>query len=149
MHHELRSEIEIDATPEAVWQVLTDLERYAVALDALDIAVGTTAARVPRHMVADLELVRLRTEARPELASLGLLPEVLVAELGDQLAVAGLRDRLLQAEEARLRGEVEGALATGSGDADLVLPVAKPGRVDPNARSGAIRPGGEPAVRGG
>ena len=29
MHHELHSEIDIDATPEAVWQVLTDLDRYS------------------------------------------------------------------------------------------------------------------------
>ena len=28
MHHELHTEIEIDATPDDVWQVLTDLERY-------------------------------------------------------------------------------------------------------------------------
>lgn len=28
MHHELHTEIEIDATPEVVWQVLTDLDRY-------------------------------------------------------------------------------------------------------------------------
>jgi hypothetical protein len=29
LHHELHTEIDIDATPEAVWQVLTDLDRYA------------------------------------------------------------------------------------------------------------------------
>ena len=28
MHHELHSEIEIDAPPESVWQVLVDLDRY-------------------------------------------------------------------------------------------------------------------------
>lgn len=28
MHHELHSEIDIDATPEVVWQVLTDLDAY-------------------------------------------------------------------------------------------------------------------------
>jgi hypothetical protein len=28
MHHELHTEIDIDATPEVVWQVLTDLDRY-------------------------------------------------------------------------------------------------------------------------
>lgn len=28
MKHELHTEVEIDATPEAVWQVLTDLDRY-------------------------------------------------------------------------------------------------------------------------
>ena len=29
MHHELHTEIEIDATPEVVWEVLTDLDQYA------------------------------------------------------------------------------------------------------------------------
>ena len=29
MHHELHTEIDIDATPEVVWQVLTDLDRWA------------------------------------------------------------------------------------------------------------------------
>jgi len=29
MHHELHTEIDIDATPEVVWQVLTDLDRYS------------------------------------------------------------------------------------------------------------------------
>jgi hypothetical protein len=29
MHHELHTEIDIDATPEVVWQVLTDLDGYA------------------------------------------------------------------------------------------------------------------------
>lgn len=29
MHHELRTQVDIDATPETVWSVLTDLERYA------------------------------------------------------------------------------------------------------------------------
>lgn len=29
MHHELHTEIDIDATPEQVWQVLTGLDRYA------------------------------------------------------------------------------------------------------------------------
>ena len=28
MHHELHTEIDIDATPEVVWKVLTDLDRY-------------------------------------------------------------------------------------------------------------------------
>ena len=28
MHHELHTEIDIDAAPEVVWQVLTDLDRY-------------------------------------------------------------------------------------------------------------------------
>ena len=28
MHHELHTEIDIDATPEVVWQVLTELDRY-------------------------------------------------------------------------------------------------------------------------
>ena len=28
MHHELHTEIDIDATPEVVWQVLTDLDAY-------------------------------------------------------------------------------------------------------------------------
>lgn len=28
MHHELHTEVEIDAPPEAVWQVLTDLDQY-------------------------------------------------------------------------------------------------------------------------
>jgi hypothetical protein len=29
MHHELHTEIDIDATPDVVWQVLTDLDEYA------------------------------------------------------------------------------------------------------------------------
>jgi hypothetical protein len=29
MHHELHTEIDIDATPEVVWRVLTDLDRWA------------------------------------------------------------------------------------------------------------------------
>lgn len=29
MHHELHTEIDVDATPKEVWQVLTDLDRYA------------------------------------------------------------------------------------------------------------------------
>jgi hypothetical protein len=29
VHHELHTEIDIDATPEVVWQVLTDLDGYA------------------------------------------------------------------------------------------------------------------------
>ncbi len=29
MHHELHTEIDIDATPEVVWEVLTDLDRYS------------------------------------------------------------------------------------------------------------------------
>jgi hypothetical protein len=29
MHHELHTEIDIDAAPEVVWQVLTDLDRWA------------------------------------------------------------------------------------------------------------------------
>jgi hypothetical protein len=29
MHHELHTEIDIDATPEVVWQVLTELDRYS------------------------------------------------------------------------------------------------------------------------
>lgn len=28
MHHELHTDVEIDAAPEAVWQVLTDLDQY-------------------------------------------------------------------------------------------------------------------------
>ncbi len=28
MHHELRTEVEIDSTPETVWNILTDLDRY-------------------------------------------------------------------------------------------------------------------------
>jgi hypothetical protein len=41
MHHELHTEIEIDATPEVVWQVLTDVGRYADWNPFITSSVGT------------------------------------------------------------------------------------------------------------
>jgi hypothetical protein len=41
MHHELHTEINIDATPEVVWQVLTDLEEYADWNPFITSSVGT------------------------------------------------------------------------------------------------------------
>lgn len=40
MHHELHTEIDIDATPEVVWHVLTDLDRYADWNPFITSAVG-------------------------------------------------------------------------------------------------------------
>ena len=41
MHHELHTEIDIDAKPEVVWQVLTDLDRYPEWNPFITSAVGT------------------------------------------------------------------------------------------------------------
>jgi hypothetical protein len=41
MHHELHTEIDINATPEVVWQVLTDLDRYAEWNPFITSSVGT------------------------------------------------------------------------------------------------------------
>jgi hypothetical protein len=40
MHHELHTEIDIDAAPEVVWQVLTDLDRYEDWNPFITSAVG-------------------------------------------------------------------------------------------------------------
>jgi hypothetical protein len=47
MQHQLRTEIEIDAEPEIVWSILTDLERYGewnpfIISSSGDVAVGAT-----------------------------------------------------------------------------------------------------------
>ena len=42
MHHELRTEIEIDATPETMWSILTDLDRYC-EWNPFVVASGTIA----------------------------------------------------------------------------------------------------------
>ena len=41
MHHELHTEIDISATPEAVWQVLTDLDQWADWNPFITSSVGT------------------------------------------------------------------------------------------------------------
>lgn len=53
MHHELHSEIEIDATPEVVWQVLTDLDGYADWNPFITSSVGT--AEVGEQLVNRME----------------------------------------------------------------------------------------------
>ncbi len=40
MHHTLHTEIDIDARPELVWKVLTDLDRYAEWNPFITSAVG-------------------------------------------------------------------------------------------------------------
>jgi hypothetical protein len=44
MHHELHTEIDIDATPETVWQVLTDLEGWAEWNPFITSSVGKPEA---------------------------------------------------------------------------------------------------------
>jgi hypothetical protein len=41
MHHELHTEIDVDATPEVVWQMLTDLDRYPDWNPFITSAIGT------------------------------------------------------------------------------------------------------------
>lgn len=43
MQHEIRTEIDIDAAPEVVWQVLTDLDRYRDWNPFITSSVGKTA----------------------------------------------------------------------------------------------------------
>jgi hypothetical protein len=43
MHHELHTEIDIDAPPEVVWQVLTDLDRYPEWNPFITSSVGKAA----------------------------------------------------------------------------------------------------------
>ena len=43
MHHELHTEIDIDATPAEVWQVLTDLEGWADWNPFITSSIGTPA----------------------------------------------------------------------------------------------------------
>ena len=53
MHHELHTEIDIDATPEVVWQVLTDLDRWAGWNPFITSSVGT--AEVGETLVNRME----------------------------------------------------------------------------------------------
>ena len=53
MHHELHTEIDIDATPEVVWQVLTDLDRYAEWNPFITSSAGI--ARVGERLVNRME----------------------------------------------------------------------------------------------
>ena len=53
MHHELHTEIDIDATPEVVWQVLTDLDRWADWNPFITSSVGT--AEVGETLVNRME----------------------------------------------------------------------------------------------
>lgn len=43
MHHELHTQVDVDATPETVWSVLTDLDRYAEWNPFIVEARGTVA----------------------------------------------------------------------------------------------------------
>ena len=43
MNHELHTEIDIDATPEAVWQVLTDLDGWADWNPFITSSIGKAA----------------------------------------------------------------------------------------------------------
>lgn len=43
MHHELHTQVDVDATPEAVWSVLIDLDRYAEWNPFIVEAHGTVA----------------------------------------------------------------------------------------------------------
>jgi hypothetical protein len=53
MHHELHTEIDIDAPTEVVWQVLTDLDRYPEWNPFITSAAGS--AEVGEKLVAHLD----------------------------------------------------------------------------------------------
>jgi len=72
MHHELHTEIEIDATPEVVWQVLTDLDGYAEWNPFITSSIGTP--EVGEKLVNRME--------PPGGMAITLKPEVTVVEDG-------------------------------------------------------------------
>jgi hypothetical protein len=72
MRHELHTEIEIDATPAAVWQVLTDLEGYAGWNPFITSSVG-------EPQVGTKLINRLET---PEGKAMTFKPRVTVVETG-------------------------------------------------------------------
>ena len=88
MHHELHTEIDIDATPEVVWQVLTDLDRYVEWNPFITSSAGI--ARVGERLVNRME----PPGGRP----ITFKPKVTVVEEGQtlewlgRLAVPGLFD---------------------------------------------------------
>lgn len=79
MRHELHTEIEIDATPEVVWQVLTDLDRYADWNPFITSSVGE--ARVGTKLINRLE--------PPDGNAVTFKPRVTVVESGRVLEWLG------------------------------------------------------------
>jgi len=72
MHHELHTEIDIDATPEVVWQVLTELDGYADWNPFITSSGGT--AEVGERLVNRME--------PPGGMAITLKPQVTVVEDG-------------------------------------------------------------------
>lgn len=72
MHHELHTEIDIETTPEAVWQVLIDLERWAEWNPFITSSVGN--AEVGETLVNRME--------PPGGKAMTFKPEVTVVEDG-------------------------------------------------------------------
>ena len=129
MHHELHTEIDIDATPEVVWQVLTDLDRYAEWNPFITSSVGI--AQVGERLVNRME----PPEGRP----ITFKPEVTVIEEGKvlewvgRLGVPGLFD-------GRHRFELEpsgaGTRLTQSESFDGLLVRIMRSSLDDNTRAG-------------
>ena len=106
MNHELHTEIDIDATPEAVWQVLTDLDGWADWNPFITSSVGKAA--VGEELINRME--------PPGGKAMTFKPEVTVADDGatfewlGKLGVTGVFD-------GRHRFQLE---ATPSGGTHLV-----------------------------
>lgn len=88
MHHDLHTEIDIEATPEVVWQVLTDLDGYAEWNPFITSSVGELA--IGERLVNRLE--------PPGGSAMTFKPQVTVVENGEtfewlgRLGFSGLFD---------------------------------------------------------
>ena len=102
MHHELHTEIDIDAAPEKVWQVLVDLDRYPEWNPFITSSVGTP--EVGETLVNRMD--------PPDGKALTFKPEVTVVDDGKTFEWLG-RLGLPGVFDGRHRFEIE-ASATGT-----------------------------------